>query len=111
MLVSYILFGRSFMRLKIPTFVHVLKPLVGLMKRLSRTTDTEFCGRVLSFTAAVLPLSDPSGTNKKGAINTGNVTKIDEKVKDIDSSVDDTPIDVQFWKYVHCRTKNRFLII
>jgi THO complex subunit 1 len=77
----------------------VLKPLVGLMKRLSRTTDTEFCGRVLSFTAAVLPLSDPSGLNKKGTINLASVTKIDEtKVQDIDSGVDDTPVDIQFWK-------------
>jgi hypothetical protein len=86
----------------------VLKPLVGLMKRLSRTTDTEFCGRVLSFTAAVLPLSDPSGLNKKGTINLASVTKIDEtKVQDIDSGVDDTPVDIQFWKYVHHRTKNK----
>jgi hypothetical protein len=39
-----------------------VKPMTTLLKRLSKSNDTVFSGRILSFLAALLPLSDPSGT-------------------------------------------------
>jgi hypothetical protein len=36
--------------------------MTSLLKRLSKSNDTIFSGRILSFLAALLPLFDPSGT-------------------------------------------------
>eukprot|EP00946_MAST-07B_sp_MAST-7B-sp1_P002536 g2536.t1 len=42
----------------------------NLLRRLSHKNDTEFCGRVVMFLAYVYPLSERSGVNLKGDINT-----------------------------------------
>lgn len=39
----------------------LLKVCTDLLKRLSKTNNAEFCGRILVFLAFVFPLSDRSG--------------------------------------------------
>ena len=71
--------------------VHTLAPLThahthtsppqcnGLVRRLSKTHDTEWCGRVLMFLTAAYPLSERSAVNVKGESNTLNVTSFEAK--------------------------------
>lgn len=51
-----------------------------LLKRLSRTVNTAFCGRIIVFLAKYLPLNEKSGLNLPGHFNTDNTTtyEIDE---------------------------------
>lgn len=46
----------------------------GLVRRLSKSQDTEWCGRVLMFLTAAYPLSERSAVNVKGEANILNVT-------------------------------------
>lgn len=46
----------------------------NLLRRLSKSLHTVFCGRILAFLASVFPISERSGVNLRGAFNTGNVT-------------------------------------
>jgi len=77
-----------------------VKPMTALLKRLSKSNDTVFSGRILSFLAALLPLSDPSGLNKRGLINLSNITHIDENsaLKEMEEIVTEGPIDFTFWR-------------
>eukprot|EP00850_Spirogloea_muscicola_P005392 SM000024S07854 [mRNA] locus=s24:961254:967299:+ [translate_table: standard] len=45
-----------------------------LLRRLSKTYDVVFCGRILMFLTHFFPLSERSGVNVKGAFNTSNIT-------------------------------------
>ncbi|KAJ3391046.1 hypothetical protein HDU84_006561 [Entophlyctis sp. JEL0112] len=45
-----------------------------ILRRLSKTRHTVFCGRILLFLTGVYPLSERSGVNLKGDFNTDNVT-------------------------------------
>lgn len=58
----------------------MLKTCNFLLKKLSKSSDTEFCGRVLLFLAAIYPISEKSAVNLAGKINTGNVTYFDDKI-------------------------------
>lgn len=49
-----------------------------LLRRLSKTQDTIFCGRILTFLCYVFPLSEKSGLNLHGGFNTSNVTELFE---------------------------------
>jgi THO complex subunit 1 len=49
-----------------------------LLKRLSQTTETAFCGRILILLAKALPLNERSGLNLMSQININNVTTYDE---------------------------------
>eukprot|EP01132_Coremiostelium_polycephalum_P000594 gene594-740_t len=51
----------------------LLKICIELLKRLSRSTNPDSCGRILMFLAYVFPLSDPSGLNIKGDHNIHNI--------------------------------------
>lgn len=51
----------------------------SLLRRLSNTQNTVFCGRILMFLAYVYPLSERSGVNVTGTFNVANVTKFDEE--------------------------------
>uniref|UniRef100_A0A915L0S9 THO complex subunit 1 n=1 Tax=Romanomermis culicivorax TaxID=13658 RepID=A0A915L0S9_ROMCU len=55
----------------------VLRLSNDLLRRLSRTTHTVFCGRIFVFLARLLPLNEKSGLNSIGLFNTENVTKFD----------------------------------
>eukprot|EP00026_Physarum_polycephalum_P001811 Phypoly_transcript_01814.p1 GENE.Phypoly_transcript_01814~~Phypoly_transcript_01814.p1 ORF type:complete len:641 (-),score=169.30 Phypoly_transcript_01814:60-1982(-) len=52
----------------------LLRVCTTLLKRLSKTNNAEFCGRILIFLAYVFPLSDRSGLNVKSECNVANVT-------------------------------------
>lgn len=52
-----------------------------LLKRLSQTVDTSFCGRILILLAKSLPLNERSGLNLMSQFNSGNVTTYDEDVE------------------------------
>ncbi|KAF2073839.1 hypothetical protein CYY_004866 [Polysphondylium violaceum] len=47
----------------------LLKICIELLKRFSRSSNPDSCGRILIFLAYVFPLSDPSGLNTKGEHN------------------------------------------
>merc|ERR1712130_67619 len=51
----------------------------GLLRRLSKTNNTIFCGKILMLMAYVFPLDDPSGQNKNSKFNIANVTPIHKK--------------------------------
>uniref|UniRef100_A0A0M3HLT3 PEROXIDASE_4 domain-containing protein n=1 Tax=Ascaris lumbricoides TaxID=6252 RepID=A0A0M3HLT3_ASCLU len=55
----------------------VLRMCNDLLKRLSRTVDTSFCGRILVLLARALPLCEKSGLNLVSHFNVDNVTKFD----------------------------------
>jgi predicted glycoside hydrolase/deacetylase ChbG (UPF0249 family) len=62
------------------THTHTSPPQCnGLVRRLSKTHDTEWCGRVLMFLTAAYPLSERSAVNVKGESNTLNVTSFEAK--------------------------------
>jgi len=83
-----------------------------VLRRLSKASNTEFCGRVLVFLATAFPLSERSAVNNKGTYNTGNMTEftemeVEEGQEDvpepkeseglkIDAS-DDAPVDAIFY--------------
>lgn len=56
----------------------VLRMCNDLLKRLSQTVDTTFCGRILILLAKALPLNERSGLNLMSQVNTNNVTTYDE---------------------------------
>jgi hypothetical protein len=49
----------------------LLRVCNGLLRRLSKTLDTEWCGRVLMFLTAAYPLSERSAVNVKGEVSLG----------------------------------------
>jgi len=51
----------------------------SLLRRLSKTSENQFCGRVLLYLAAAYPLSERSAINVTGKANTGNVTFFEEE--------------------------------
>jgi THO complex subunit 1 len=52
-----------------------------LLKRLSQTVDTTFCGRILILLAKALPLTERSGLNLMSQVNSSNVTTYDQDVE------------------------------
>eukprot|EP00850_Spirogloea_muscicola_P001667 SM000006S19432 [mRNA] locus=s6:733374:739060:+ [translate_table: standard] len=50
-----------------------------LLRRLSKTYDVVFCGRILMFLTHFFPLSERSGVNVKGAFNTSNTTAYEKE--------------------------------
>ncbi|KAI6183930.1 Death domain-containing protein [Aphelenchoides bicaudatus] len=57
----------------------ILRMCNDLLKRLSQTVDTAFCGRILILLAKALPLNERSGLNLMSQINLGNVTTFDDQ--------------------------------
>ena len=55
----------------------LLKFCNDLLRRLSRTRDATFCGRILVLLASVFPPEDRSGINLSGAFNLENTTEYD----------------------------------
>lgn len=50
----------------------------NLLRRLSKSLHTVFCGRILCFLSSVFPIAEKSGVNLRGAFNHGNITKFDQ---------------------------------
>ena len=52
----------------------ILRTLNDLLRRLSKSTHTVFCGRILLFLASIFPLGERSGVNLRGEFNKENIT-------------------------------------
>ena len=55
-------------------FLTVCVPISDLLRRLSRSQNTVFCGRILLFLAKFFPLSERSGLNVISEFNLDNLT-------------------------------------
>jgi hypothetical protein len=84
----------------------LVRSFMSLIKRLSRSSDVTFCGRILMCLSKIIPLFDKSGVNTRGKINSSNVTHYQQGVEmPSDSS---TPLSerlnknfyTNFWKAV-----------
>ncbi|GFY55636.1 THO complex subunit 1 [Trichonephila inaurata madagascariensis] len=58
---------------------HLLRSCNDLLKRLSRSQNTVFCGRILMFLAHIFPLSERSGLNIISEFNLENTTAYSTK--------------------------------
>ncbi|GAM29101.1 hypothetical protein SAMD00019534_122770 [Acytostelium subglobosum LB1] len=85
----------------------IIKICVELLRRLSKSTNPESCGRVLIFLAYLFPLSDPSGLNSKSVNNLrpDDLIRGDSLIDggdvamQVDSSISDTTtVDMNFYK-------------
>ncbi|EGG24207.1 putative THO1 protein [Cavenderia fasciculata] len=85
----------------------LLKICIDLLKRLSKSTNPDSCGRILIFLAFIFPLSDPSGLNPKslhavhGELDLTNIMDFEEtspEGKDKDKDKYKTTIDLNFYK-------------
>ncbi|CAI5441432.1 unnamed protein product [Caenorhabditis angaria] len=56
----------------------ILRFCNDLLRRLSRTAETSFCGRIMFFLSRYLPLAEKSGLNLMGHFNTQNITSYEE---------------------------------
>lgn len=75
------------------TSLVLLRMQNNLLRRLSKSLHTVFCGRILAFLASVFPISERSGVNLRGTFNTGNVTtfEVDEPTVGEESRVPSPP--------------------
>jgi hypothetical protein len=87
--------------------VALLRLCNAMVKRLSKSNDTVFRGRILMFLATVLSISDRSGVGLRGQFNTDNVTEYDEdgagEDKDGGAAAaaeggGDSPVDMEFYR-------------
>ncbi|UMM20559.1 hypothetical protein L5515_015785 [Caenorhabditis briggsae] len=63
----------------IETYQNIILRLCNdLLRRLSRTAETSFCGRIMFFLSRFLPLTEKSGVNFMGHFNTLNITTFEE---------------------------------
>lgn len=64
----------------------------NLLRRLSKSLHTVFCGRILCFLSSVFPIAEKSGVNLRGAFNIGNITKFDQfTASSLASNLDEVP--------------------
>ncbi|KAH7694458.1 THO complex subunit 1, partial [Aphelenchoides avenae] len=71
----------------------ILRLCNDLLKRLSRTVDTGFCGRILILLAKSLPLSEKSGLNLASQFNVANTTSVEEEKKELGQDEPDADAD------------------
>jgi len=62
-----------------------------LLRRLSKAKNTVFCGRILMLLSSVFPLTERSGVNLRGEINTENITHIESSEVSIVPDVGSSP--------------------
>ncbi|CAD5210123.1 unnamed protein product [Bursaphelenchus okinawaensis] len=72
----------------------ILRMCNDLLKRLSRTLDTEFCGRIFIFLAKTFPLEEKSGLNLTSQFNLANVTIYEEKKENVIKPVEDVDMEM-----------------
>jgi THO complex subunit 1 len=71
----------------------LLRACNDLLRRLSRTEDAAFCGRVFTFLFLSFPLGDRASVNRLGEFHTGNVTTFDLDGSTGDGNGTSIPID------------------
>lgn len=67
----------------------ILRTLNDLLRRLSKSTHTVFCGRILLFLAQIFPLGERSGVNLRGEFNKENITTFEDVETVIESPAED----------------------
>lgn len=74
--------------------IKLLKPQIkyglDLLRRLSRSQNTVFCGRILVFLAKFFPFNERSGLNIISEFNTSNVTAFntEDQLTDMNGDMD-----------------------
>eukprot|EP00743_Colponemidia_sp_Colp-15_P008771 GILK01009564.1.p1 GENE.GILK01009564.1~~GILK01009564.1.p1 ORF type:complete len:634 (-),score=139.18 GILK01009564.1:14-1888(-) len=94
----------------------LLRTCNAILRRLSKTHDTSFCGRVLMLLTAAYPLGDRSGVNLKSLVNTSNTTAVEDgsersatvtasassgsdvSAMDIEGAAQDMALDFKFYR-------------
>ena len=66
--------------------LNMLKACNSLLRRLSKSCNTEFCGRVLMFLAKVFDISEKSAANLVGRINFTNLTQYETEQTFLESN-------------------------
>lgn len=75
-----------------------------LLRRLSRSQNTVFCGRILLFLAKFFPFSERSGLNVVSEFNLENLTEYASDAIDIDDSlVDSENVQVKIDYNLYCK--------
>lgn len=83
---------------------HLLRMCNDLLRRLSRTQNTVFCGRILLFLAKFFPFSERSGLNVVSEFNLENLTEYASDAIEIDDSlVDLENVQVKIDYNLYCK--------
>ncbi|KAG4080645.1 hypothetical protein HA402_013175 [Bradysia odoriphaga] len=83
---------------------HLLRMCNDLLRRLSRSQNTVFCGRILLFLAKFFPFSERSGLNVVSEFNLENLTEYASDAIDIDDSlVDSEDVQVKIDYNLYCK--------
>lgn len=83
---------------------HLLRMCNDLLRRLSRSQNTVFCGRILLFLAKFFPFSERSGLNVVSEFNLENLTEYTSDAIDIDDSlVDSEDVQVKIDYNLYCK--------
>ena len=72
----------------------ILRTLNDLLRRLSKSTHTVFCGRILLFLANIFPLGERSGVNLRGEFNKENLTGFEAEEPRKEDEPEDEPVSV-----------------
>ena len=82
---------------------NLLRMCNDLLRRLSRSQNTVFCGRILLFLAKFFPFSERSGLNIVSEFNLENLTEYDgdgkEMTEAIVESTEELPVQIDFNLY------------
>jgi THO complex subunit 1 len=70
-----------------------LRACNDLLRRLSRTEDAAFCGRISIFFFNIFPLGDRASSNRLGEFHVDNTTAFDETAKPDDDDVELMDVD------------------
>ncbi|CAB3404840.1 unnamed protein product [Caenorhabditis bovis] len=73
----------------------ILRCCNDLLRRLSRTAETSFCGRIMFFLSRYLPLSEKSGLNLMGHFNVQNITMYDQTESEMESLMAGTTAEAE----------------
>ncbi|KAH8251806.1 hypothetical protein KR038_008819, partial [Drosophila bunnanda] len=86
---------------------NILRMCNDLLRRLSRTQNTVFCGRILLFLSKFFPFSERSGLNIVSEFNLDNFTEYgrdgkdcqDETDKELEDTAEDIPLKIDYNLY------------
>lgn len=82
---------------------NLLRMCNDLLRRLSRSQNTVFCGRILLFLAQFFPFSERSGLNIVSEFNLENLTEYGGDSKDMGEVVEDAEVKVQIDYNLYCK--------
>jgi hypothetical protein len=68
--------------------LYMLRLCNALLRRLSKTSDAQFCGKILVFLSSSFPLSERSAVNLRGHVNLDHPIVLDAPVRDQETVLD-----------------------